>query len=669
MELNSTFKSYLSVYEKLKIARETTILETTKNRINYYSNALEYYIKAIHFIEPLKQGLNQLEEIEKGVLSTALYENVVNHLTEYRRLEDDLSKPFKIFIVGSGNYGKSTLINSLLGVDYAKTDTVPKTWKIDVYNKTTQSHQVQLHYKDGTTKTVYKEEAERIIESEEQKVEEANRAIRKLLRTARREKKFEDAHAADEYKVKLTNELGYTPSINEVHWGVPNNGILDNLILVDTPGLDQKNYSGEVINNIETFSDKSDGIIWMLDATSIDARINDTALLNNLLDSLDQQKNVVQRNNIIAVINKIDLIASSEEEKEAVIEKANDSYKNQFAKIIPYSALMAFEGNKFDDEKLKEASGYNALLDVIENVFLKNSTVIQTNRVNQSSIKYNQRILKRVTEYDEQLMKDYNKYVEGYEATIEAFERTTQSLVADFDQYLQNEYNRIRPKLSMNLDALQNFKTEEKKSYHIRENIYQEKIVKGAFEGFVTHAEKEANKLSENTLRKYMITQYKHLDTYKKLPKIPTPQFEHKIETGEIYMPKVMNSVAIGGAIGMIFGGVGAAIGASLGGLFSSWARDDQIREIENSVIEYYNQLVDVYANLIYEYLEEVRNLMINNLFLSFANVYNLTSFVDDENFFELVDELFIQNEELIHQYGDQAIAFNVPLPEIILTH
>lgn len=188
MENTSIYEKYFSLYEKLKKAREATIIEATNNRVNYYSDILEDFISKVKFIKPSQQTTNHFEDVEKGVLSTEFYQNAISQLTDYRKLNEDLSKPFKIFIIGSGNYGKSTLINSLLGGDYAVTDIIPKTWKIDVYNKTTDSNNVHLHYKDGTTRTVNKKEAIHIIDEEEQRVEEANRKIRKILRTARREK-------------------------------------------------------------------------------------------------------------------------------------------------------------------------------------------------------------------------------------------------------------------------------------------------------------------------------------------------------------------------------------------------------------------------------------------------------------------------------------------------
>jgi GTPase SAR1 family protein len=45
----------------------------------------------------------------------------------------DLDEPLLVFVVGEGNFGKSTLINRLAGKNIAATARVPKTWRIDLY--------------------------------------------------------------------------------------------------------------------------------------------------------------------------------------------------------------------------------------------------------------------------------------------------------------------------------------------------------------------------------------------------------------------------------------------------------------------------------------------------------------------------------------------------------
>src|SRR5699024_966219 len=116
-----------------------------------------------------------------------------------------------------------------------------------------------------------------------------------------------------ELKLKIDRENIIKSDITEVHWPVPSNKLLDKVILVDTPGFDQDNYSNEVKNNAQDYYKKAEGVLWLLDATTINASGS-----KKLLEELDNINNKISDSRTIddkvAVLNFIDRVEADKEE-------------------------------------------------------------------------------------------------------------------------------------------------------------------------------------------------------------------------------------------------------------------------------------------------------------------------------------------------------------------
>src|SRR5690606_41937506 len=83
------------------------------------------------------------------------------------QLAEDLQRPFVLFVVGMGEFGKSTLINALLGQRAAAMDALPKTWKIVVFTCTLPPGIAQVRTYDGRVARLPVADAAALIDEEE----------------------------------------------------------------------------------------------------------------------------------------------------------------------------------------------------------------------------------------------------------------------------------------------------------------------------------------------------------------------------------------------------------------------------------------------------------------------------------------------------------------------
>lgn len=86
----------------------------------------------------------------------------------------DLRAPLFVMVVGEGKTGKSTLINALLGRNVAPVHFIPKTWKVDLYDRCEDGgmESAELHRRSTPSAPVAVsiEEARRLCDEEEQRV-------------------------------------------------------------------------------------------------------------------------------------------------------------------------------------------------------------------------------------------------------------------------------------------------------------------------------------------------------------------------------------------------------------------------------------------------------------------------------------------------------------------
>lgn len=223
-----------------------------------------------------------------------------SNVEELKEERSELDEPLKIMIVGIGNSGKSTLLNALVGVDVAEVDFRPKTWCINLYQKTKGDQYAELVYEGNIRERTTIESAKKLLE-----------------RIAKKD-----------YPDKEPVEIRwYYP---ELQWPT------EDVFLVDTQGFAQmrdnlpeaeksilqKEPGGFMVNVSDSFRKyyfKADLVLWCLDYK----RAKDDPDVNGYLQEAKEISSDVE---IIGIITKLDK-KKDPTERQKVFE-VNDTYFN-----------------------------------------------------------------------------------------------------------------------------------------------------------------------------------------------------------------------------------------------------------------------------------------------------------------------------------------------------
>jgi hypothetical protein len=151
-------EQYESVLQKFQTIRDEDQEVVIGKQILYYRDRVSKFKRQLLTLSFQEYPNNKVFR---------LFDQVKEFEGKYTDLSKSLNDSFMLFIVGMGNYGKSTLINALLEQPAAETDVLPKTWKIDVFRNDLEQGKALLRFKDQseTVKTV--EEAQRFVAQEE----------------------------------------------------------------------------------------------------------------------------------------------------------------------------------------------------------------------------------------------------------------------------------------------------------------------------------------------------------------------------------------------------------------------------------------------------------------------------------------------------------------------
>ena len=328
-------------------------------------------------LHALVQGINdELNKInmlcdnkKTRILHTSM-DKVRENNIRLQSLAADLNNPFLLFVVGDGKFGKSTLINALIGCEAAEAGQLPRTWKIDVFYGE-EGKQAEIRYRDGSAELKTFEETKRILAEEERKFEASEDLIETEL--MKYQEQLKSIQAKREKKEELRKYKLYRSPITEVHWPMPVNSLLKNFRLVDTPGINQRLSIGSVEANAVEYYSKADGIIWLLAADKIAAK-DTRENIDDIIARFGQRTD-----NVIAVLNKIDRVESDggPEAVQRVIADAYRFYGDVFKEIIPLSASMAFDAVLENDCAAMDKSGLNQLRRAIDRRFLTGAQQIQ----------------------------------------------------------------------------------------------------------------------------------------------------------------------------------------------------------------------------------------------------------------------------------------------------
>lgn len=356
------------------------------------------YKKASYTVEEVNKNLNKLKLNvfdEKSEINILILK-VKNEIDIIKKSIEDLKKPFLLFIMGPGKYGKTSLINSLIKEHFLEVRDIPNTWKLDslVYGV---NKRIEIIYDNKISRIYDYEEGKDIIKNEEIKFKNSKNKIRYELEKYKNKEKINKEELKN-YKKILEDMYIYKSNICEVRYFIDKKGILNDFVIVDTPGLNQSLLENTNSRMLDYYN-HADGIIWILDSQNVISK-SSYELLEELKHNYSIEKN---KDNIICVVNKIDTIKNKTKDKQKIIEKVDLLYEQNFKDIVMISARNAINGILNNDTNLIDISNIKALENSIEINFKKKSEKIQVKSKQQGLKLMSKKIIEYINEYKRDL--------------------------------------------------------------------------------------------------------------------------------------------------------------------------------------------------------------------------------------------------------------------------
>ena len=346
-------------------------------------------------LQLVKKDINNKESKSKEVVSY-----IEQKIKENTKSIKELENPFLLFIMGSGNYGKSTLINAILQEKVIETSDIPNTWKLDLFIKS-DNEKVEITYNDEREIIKSLSNGKKILKEEEDKFKISKKEISKKILTYKNKLSKDKLK---EFKIEQERLHLYKSDINQIKYYLKNKKILNDFTIVDTPGLNQTLLKNTV-KRMNKYYQKSDGVIWLIDAQNIVSKET-----NKLIEEINKIDNLHEKK-IIGVVNKIDII-KNDNDLERLKEKVNEIYNNKFNDIVYISARDALDGIVNKDKYLIDKSNINNLYKSIESNFKQvcEKKQIDSKYKNLSIMK--NKVLDKIYSYKRSLYKDISDYNE-----------------------------------------------------------------------------------------------------------------------------------------------------------------------------------------------------------------------------------------------------------------
>ena len=344
----------------------------------------------------LKKDINNNLNNESNNLVSYIEEELKQNTKSIKELEN----PFLLFIMGCGNYGKSTLINAILQDKIIETSDIPNTWKLDLFIKS-NNEKIEITYNDERKIIKSIANGNKILKEEENKFKISKKEISKKILS------YKDKLSKDklkEFKIEQEKLHVYKSDIEEIKYYLKDKKILNDFTIVDTPGLNQTLLKNTV-DRMNKYYKRADGVIWLIDAQNIVSKET-----NKLLEEINEIYNLNDKK-IIGVVNKIDIIKNDEDLKR-IKENVNKIYKDKFNDIVYISSYNALNGFINDNKDLICKSNINSLYKSIEVNFKSvcEKKQIDSKYKNLSIMKHN--ILEKIYSYKRNLYKDISNYNE-----------------------------------------------------------------------------------------------------------------------------------------------------------------------------------------------------------------------------------------------------------------
>jgi hypothetical protein len=294
-----------------------------------------------------------------GLCTTPEFQTALNGISQRG------SEPFEIFVVGEGDFGKSTLVNALLGKEVAKMHILPETrtfHRLILSRNPSQTARVMVHLDPKHHEWLRKEigvgkPAQGFFEVMEHKVP-VEVALRLVAEEAERAKRTKDGY-----------ELAIFEIEQEIRW-TPSSPFPERVRIVDTQGLNQqlpgnmlpfilandgKNTGEKVVNRLNQSVRgrhmlwqyrRCDAVLWLLRANKIQSAA--TKALFDVFSAYGKKT--------LLVVTRIDEILPRDQQR--ILKTAQELYRNRVDGILPVNGKLALQG------ALKRASEMNKALEM-----------------------------------------------------------------------------------------------------------------------------------------------------------------------------------------------------------------------------------------------------------------------------------------------------------------
>lgn len=599
-----------------------------ENELNAEKNQIEKQALFEFLDERMKQmGIfsKTLEDFSRNY-DENLLASEVKHLKELiiklQNLRDSMNHPFVLYVMGMGKVGKSSLLNLLVGSKVADVDVLPKTWKTDFFYAAEEDNAVTVKYRSGSEKKVSAEIAKQLVLEEEEKREDSEDEIEKKFREL--SKKLSSVEDKVALKEELIEKFLYRSDIKEIQWGLnhlPTHSILHQFSLVDTPGLWQSHH-GTHGEHVGDFYHQADGILWLLDSTTLSA--------NKPKQVLDQLSNTLQyvgqkSQNMLAVLSQIDKVrqVGGDIQVNQVIQSAKQIFDGYFLDVLPCSAKEAKLAQHNQDDALLQQSGYPDLLNKIQKFFYDNAFSLRIEGKANNFIGMIETHLQNSQLFLQRFDKDLIKY-DLYQTQItDDLKRMHNQCENNWTLIFESYNQKVKYNISNKVDAYLALNTEQEKSDFVQREIFN-----------ILELERILNKFKKDKsliLQKYskQIQQQvsKSFERYSFINEFNTRQLSNLDNTLSIYKNTEIDfsgteveGVLVGGAAAgvamLLLGPVGLIAGA-IGFFWSQSRKVDKAKEsfekqlsviqedCEKNVDKFLEHLFEVQKKQLIEYLDQ----------------------------------------------------------------
>ena len=589
--LTQAFDIYRNIANKLSNSNLIEKVRIQNNETNERFRQAIY--QSILEIKEINTQLRQVKTKGEAKLFKDELKNFNELIVKLERLEQDMEFPYMLYVIGMGKAGKSSLLNSLVGSKVADVGTLPKTWKTDFFYKAdkVEDKTVRVHYRNGTTKSCTEQEAKKLIEEEERKREDSEEKFDKEFKN--RSKMLNTPEEKSELRRELQNKLLYRSEVCEVRWGlnkINETSILNKFSLIDTPGLSQVHAGtlgdqGVRGENVNDFYYQADGVLWVLDATTLSA-IGPKKAWENLERSLAHANmNGQSINNIIAVLNHADKVIEQggEETLEKVVQAANNIFENKFLDIVPYSAKQAVEAIKSNNQDLLDNSGYNRLCALVNRYFYYNavdSRITSKLQGFRGEIYTYQRDFLNL--YLERLEKDSSKLERRLKKAEKDLESLQKQFKQDWEIKISNYLKKVERNINIHAKKIVELPEAERISF-MEKKIFQLDLLKNIQ---LSYSNLSIKKLTD-TVEMYIsedessFSEYKYINIVDKLKSTHSNHLENNISVAQNIEVLDIGAMLMGGGLAMaglaLLGPIGLAAGL-LGFLFGK-SKEEKAKE------------------------------------------------------------------------------------------